>query len=214
LNNLQTLAGNWNRTYKLGISGALNVPVRAGRTYFIRVDDVYPTWHNPIIPPSNITLTLEPATNGPRAEILLSLLKQTRISHTLIPVPFSLVLMPDGSPVQDPAFRAQLYAGTNAATLSAVGPAQPFWDPTGLYPSGYLGVPWPVPVVLPNIKAYSPVFVQVRAWDSNAGGSFEAARAAGGLTGKSNVLRLIAGSKDSGAASLAGIRSFSLHTPN
>jgi len=100
-------------------------------------------------------------------------------------------------------------------SLHAVGPAQPFWIPIYYYPSIYTGgVPWPVPVILPDIKAYSPVVAQIRVWDSNAGASYEAAQAAGGLTGKSNAIRLIAGSEDAGPARLNGISTFKLHSPD
>jgi hypothetical protein len=212
LADLQTIANNFRRTYRLGISGAQTVPVHAHKTYFIRVDDLYPDSHEPGIPPSNITLTLEPGTNGPHGEILLSLLKNTRSG----PVPSSWILMPDGSPVQGADFRAQLYVGTNLMSLHAEGPAQPFWTPIWYYATPFYsgGVPWPVPVILPDIKAYSPVVAQVRAWDSSAGASYEAAQAAGGLTGKSNAIRLIAGSEDAGPAHLTGIRSFTLHGPD
>jgi hypothetical protein len=208
---LQPIATNIKRIYRLGISGAVTLPVHAHQTYFIRVDDFYPESHEPGIPPSNITLTLESATNGPRAEILLSLLRNSRSG----PVPFSWALMPDGSPVTGSNFLAQLYVGINLLSLHAVGPAQPFWIPIWYYPSPMYrgGVPWPVPVILPDVKAYSLVVAQVRVWDSNAGATYEAAQAAGGLTGKSNPIRLIAGSEDAGPARLTGIRSFKLRGP-
>jgi hypothetical protein len=210
LANLQTIASNFRRTYRLGISGALTVPVRAHTTYFIRVDDLYPDLHQPTIPPSNITLTLEPGTNAPHAEILLSLLKNSPAG----PIPFSRIFMPDGSPVNSLAFRAQLYVGTTATSLKPVGPAQPFRDPSSGYATYGAGVPWPIPVIIPNVKAYSPLFVQVRVWDSDTGASFETAQAAGGLTGKSKVLRIIAGSEDAGPARLTGIGNFKLHGPD
>jgi hypothetical protein len=209
--NLQPIATNFKRIYRLGISGALSVPVHARQTYFIRVDDFYPDSHELGIPPSSITLTLESATNGPRAEILLSLFKNSRFG----PVAFAGVLMPDGSPVKGPGFRAQLYVGTNLNSLHAEAPAQPFWIPIWDYPSpSYGGAPWPAPVILPDVKAYSPVVAQIRVWDSNAGATYEAAQAAGGLIGKSNAVRLIAGSEDAGPARLTGIKSFKLHGLN
>jgi hypothetical protein len=210
--NLQPIATNFKRIYRLGISGAVSVPVHARQTYFIRVDDFYPDSHELGIPPSNITLTLESATNGPRAEIHLSLFKNSRFG----PVAFAGILMPDGSPVKGPVFRAQLYVGTNLTSLHAEGPAQPFWIPIWDYPSPSYngGAPWPVPVILPDVKAYAPVVAQIRVWDSNAGATYEAAQAAGGLTGKSNAVRLIAGSEDAGPARLTGIKSFKLHGPN
>jgi len=198
---LQTIASNFKRTYQLGKSGALSVPVRAYQTYFIRVDDLYTDAD------TNITLTLEPGANGPNAEILFSLLKNSPTG----PVPFSRIFMPDGSPVNDSRFLAQLYVGGNEKSLKAVGTAQPFYRDYPIYGGG---VPWPVPVILPDVKAYSLVVVQVRAWDSWAGASFETAQAAGGLTGKSKVLRLMAGSEDAGPARLTGIGNFTLHGPN
>jgi hypothetical protein len=210
LTNLQPIASNFKRTYRLGISGAVTILVRAQRTYFIRVDNFYPDYDAPGIPPSNINLTLEPGTNGPHGEILLSLLKNSRSG----PVPFSWILMPNGSPVRGSNFLAQLYVGTNVMSLHAVGPTQPFWIPIWDHPFYSGGVPWPAPVILPDVKAYSLVVAQVRVWDSNAGGTYEAAQAAGGLTGKSNPVRLIAGSEDAGPAPLTGISSFKLHGPN
>jgi hypothetical protein len=213
LNNIRPIASNWQKAYRIGISGALRVPVRAGNTYFIRVDETSPNSHHPTVPESNITLSLEPAANAPRAELLLSLQNNPFTAHWERARPFASVLMPDGTPVYTAGFRAQLYLGTNSASLTAVGPAQPFDDPIYSLPDFYVGVPWPVPVILPDVKAYSPVFAQLRVWDSNAGNSYEAARAAGGLCGKSNVVRLIAGSEDAGPAPLTGLTSFKLHTP-
>lgn len=210
LNNLRPIASNWRKTYRFGVSGALRVPVRAGMAYFIRVDDTSPGSHNWTVPASDIMLSLEPAINRPRAELLLSLQRKNPHADDFPgSVASPRVLMPDGTPVSDPSFRAQLYVGTNESSLSPVGPAQPFRQ----YPSSYLGTPWPVPVILSNIKAHSRVFAQLRVWNIDDGDSYEAAKAASSLIGESKILKLIAGSEDSGPAALNGIDSFKLHTP-
>jgi hypothetical protein len=193
----------------MGITGSIRVPVRAGQTYYIRVDDTRPDFHIPFVPDTNITLSLGPASLGPRAELELGFYRSFARSQ----VPFARVFMPDGqTPVIGNNFHAQLYVGSTATNLSPVGGITGFMDSS--YPPSQAGAPWPIPVIIPAIRAHTRVFAQVRVWDFNLGNSYEAAQAAGGLIGESKVLRVITGSEDTGPAPLTGIRSFSLHGPN
>jgi hypothetical protein len=190
--------------------------VKAGKTIFIRVDDTNPYLHYPTLPASDIALSIEPVANGPQAELYLSFFKAPLLwPGNSAPKVAARVFMPDGqTPVAEDHFRAQLYVGQTTTDLVAVGPAQPFYTATLGHPAAMFGVPWPVPVVLPGIKAHTRVFAQVRVWDSNAGATYEAAQAAGGLFGESKVLNLITGSEDAGPAPLTGISNFKLHVPN
>lgn len=84
-------------------------------------------------------------------------------------------------------FLVQVYAGPTAEILRPVGPAIPFF--TGTF-AGYLrGVYREIPDVAPGQRVY----VQLRAWESAAGASYEEARAAGGKFGFSRVFQAIAG---------------------
>ena len=84
-------------------------------------------------------------------------------------------------------FLAQVYAGPSPEILRPVGPAIPFFTGTS---AGYLrGVYREIPDVAPGQRVY----VQLRAWESAAGGSYEEARAAGGKFGFSRVFQAIAG---------------------
>jgi hypothetical protein len=211
---LRRVADNSRKVYRGGVSGSLRVPVKSGKTYFIRVDDYVPAFCPPY-GPDFITLTLQPAAIKPRGELSLDLIGNTHRQESGISVPVARVFMPDGqSPVTGSNFRAQLYTGPTSTNLTAVGPAMPFYDSRCIFPTSVVGVPWPIAVILPDAKPFTRVFTQVRVWDFNLGNSYEAAQAAGGLIGKSKVLRVITGSEDAGPAPLTGIRSFSLHSPN
>jgi hypothetical protein len=213
ISKLSRIADNLAKTYRPGVSGALMVPVKAGKKYIIRVDDTCPYLHHPTAGLTNITLTLEPGTNRPHAEIYFSLFKSSKPGRD--PVPAARVFMPDGqTPVYSADFRAQLYVGNSATNLAAVGPAQPFYASPWGFPYYKSGVPWPVPIVLSDTKTFTRVFAQVRVWDSTAGATYEAAQAAGGLIGESKVLRVITGSEDAGPGPLTGISSFTLHGAN
>ncbi len=206
LTNLHRIADNSRKDHLMGIIGSVRVPVRTGQTYYIRVDDTQPQFHIPFVPDTNITLSLEPATFGPRAELELGLYQS--FAHSRCPM--AHVFMPDGrTPVAGNNFHVQLYVGPTATTLVPVGGITGFLSSPDR-PCG-AGAPWPIPVILPAIKAHTRVFAQLRVWDSNAGATYEAAQAAGGLIGESKVVRVITGSEDAGPAPLTGIRNFSLH---
>jgi choice-of-anchor C domain-containing protein len=110
-----------------------------------------------------------------------------------------------------PAFLAQLYAGVDAGGLVSVGPVVPFLQ--GLA-AGYVqrGAGENV-VTLPMIGPGGTAQVQVRAWESARGPSYEQAYRAGGKTGRSTVLTLVtggAGEPVSLPAPLLGLQSFRL----
>jgi hypothetical protein len=210
--NLRRIASNDKRTYLPGISGAVSLSVRAGRTYYIRADDLQ-TPASPGLqgtpigqPQADVVLTLEPAKTPLHGEIYLSLARGSTFA------PSARVYLPDGrTPVTGANFHAQLYVGTSPENLKAVGPQLPFYpgyieingqDLAGTFPA--------VPVLLPNTPAYSWVMAQVRVWDSSYGDSYQAAVANGGLCGASRVLRVRAGSEILGPAPLREISSFKL----
>ncbi|MBI5384903.1 MAG: immunoglobulin domain-containing protein [Verrucomicrobia bacterium] len=104
------------------------------------------------------------------------------------------------------AYLAQLYAGTNAETLAPVGAAVPFrtGSGAGLFTGG-----------IRFIAAVPPggmATVQVRAWESVAGPTFEQARAANGKAGVSDTftVRTGGGIPPVPPAWLLGLSSFSL----
>lgn len=82
------------------------------------------------------------------------------------------------------AFRAQLYAGATPGILRPVGASMTF--PVGTfagYPGGSAGFTRLIPDVPPGQTAY----LQIRAWESAAGNSYEQARASGGKYGFSDI---------------------------
>jgi hypothetical protein len=217
--NLNRIAKNDGRAYQNGLSGAVTIPVRAGRTYYIRVDDTSITPGSPVAPgtpiafspPPRFDLTIEPASTPPEGEIYASLLHPGASARTLASA--AKVYLPDGkTPVTGSSFHAQLYIGENPKTLFPAGPQQPFYDvgDTNI-PSSGLGTFEPAIVHTPRIPAYHSIYAQVRVWDSSYGDTYETASANGGLSGMSRGVRMITGSDITGPAALSGIASFRLH---
>jgi hypothetical protein len=86
------------------------------------------------------------------------------------PVPDAPVFNIDGTTrLSGPNFQAMLYAGPDAGNLAAVGAAVPFLAGEG---AGYfIGGSRAIPTVAPGATA----FIEVRAWDSTSGASWEVA---------------------------------------
>ncbi len=107
-------------------------------------------------------------------------------------------------------YLAQLYAGTNETTLVPIGAATPFrsGDLAGLFLGGTR-----------HISAVPPggiATVQVRAWDTVAGPTFEVASFAGGRAGASSVFTVHTGGgvPPVPPPPLLGLQSFSLQASN
>lgn len=106
-------------------------------------------------------------------------------------------------------YRAQLWAGLSSAELEPVGVPVEFR--TGLA-AGYFAEPGGT-LVIPQVPAGSVAFLQVRAWDTAYGGSYEVVLASGGPTGASPVFSVRTGGDGSPPtvpADLVGLQSFSL----
>jgi hypothetical protein len=99
---------------------------------------------------------------------------------------------------------AQLYAGPDLASLRPVGQPAPFQSG---FNAGYFV---PQMLTLGNVAPGSNSVVQVRAWDTAFGPSYEAARAMGGRFGKSTIFQIAAGGDGAQPANLQGLQSFSL----
>jgi hypothetical protein len=99
---------------------------------------------------------------------------------------------------------AQLYVGAELASLRPVGQPTPF---QGGYNAGFFV---PQTLTLGNVPPGSNAIVQVRAWDTAFGSSFEAARALGGRFGKSAIFQIVTGGNGAPPANLQGLQSFSL----
>jgi hypothetical protein len=228
LGDLRLIASNKDRVYVQGLSGAVRTQVKAGRTCFVRVSDTHVPLGVPMPPglppgfiseppPPEIILTIEPASNPLQGELDSSFFVTHLTRNKRKPlefVPGARVFLADGrTPVTGSNYRAQLYAGPGASRLEPVGSPQAFFTPDLVYvPLSWAGVIIPQPVFLTNVTAYHRVFAQVRVWDSNYGETYEAAAAAnGGQVGESAVLKLVAGSEETGPAPLSGLKSFRLH---
>jgi hypothetical protein len=86
------------------------------------------------------------------------------------------------------AYRAQLYAGATPGILRPVGTSMTFQNGTFAgYPGGSAGFTRQIPDVPPGQTAY----LQIRAWESAAGSSYEQARASGGKYGFSAIYEKI-----------------------
>ena len=109
-------------------------------------------------------------------------------------------------------FLAQLYYGTSPTESSLTpitDPPTPFRTGTG---AGYWNAGADSTRVLPVIAPNSVVYLQVRAWDSTFGATYDIAKAAGGVWGDSNVFTAIAGggSPPVAPANMTGLTSFTL----
>jgi NOL1/NOP2/fmu family ribosome biogenesis protein len=105
------------------------------------------------------------------------------------------------------AFVAQLYAGASADNLSPIGGAVSFFSGAGA--GHFSGGTRIIPTVTPGGVA----IVQVRVWASAWGSTYEAAWAAGGDTGVSEMFEVVTGgdgAPPSVPANLVGLKSFQL----
>jgi len=104
-------------------------------------------------------------------------------------------------------YMAQLYAGATAGALTAVGSPVPFR--TGAA-AGYVTSST---VVIPSVAPGAVAQIQMRAWATSAGATYEAALAASGGTGQSAILAITtggAGNPPSLPANLDGLASFAI----
>ena len=112
-----------------------------------------------------------------------------------------------GTKATGAAYMAQLYAGPSATTLAAIGAPVPFLTGTG---AGY----WRSgTAIIPTVAPGATASVQIRAWASAAGATYEQALAGSGATGQSITLSVVtggAGSPPSLPADLAGLTSFAI----
>lgn len=107
-------------------------------------------------------------------------------------------------------FLAQLYAGPEGGTLAPVGPAVPFR--TGAA-AGYWFPTLDAVRAIPSVPPGQTAFVQVRAWETGSGSTFEQTLASGGPVGASGILRIKTGgdgAPPSVPANLEGLGSFKL----
>ncbi len=101
------------------------------------------------------------------------------------------------------AYLAQVYAGLAPDSLRPVGIIQPFL--TGRL-AGYIHV------IVITVEALhgTVVYTQLRAWEARAGSSFEAAVAAGGKYGWSNIVPIVAVAPPGTPRDPIGLQSFCL----
>jgi hypothetical protein len=84
------------------------------------------------------------------------------------------------------SYLGQMYEGATPASLAAIGPALPF--PTGAA-AGYFPRQ---AIAVPGVAGPPAVYLQLRAWEASAGGTYDAAVSAGGKYGFSNIVPVIA----------------------
>lgn len=108
------------------------------------------------------------------------------------------------------AFLAQLYGGASAETLHAVGRPVPFGTDAR---AGYFDSDLSLIRAVPPVPLNGRAFVQVRAWETAAGETYEEAWLAGGKAGVSQILTVTTGGggiPPSLPANLVGLESFAL----
>ncbi|MGE3310358.1 MAG: SdrD B-like domain-containing protein [Limisphaerales bacterium] len=86
-------------------------------------------------------------------------------------------------------YRAQVYGGPSPASLIPCGTPAPFRTDAG---AGYVSAGT---VMIPTVLGGELAYVQIRAWDSQAGASFEEALAAKGSVGGSPVFMVMTGNR-------------------
>jgi len=112
-----------------------------------------------------------------------------------------------GARAEGPAYMAQLYAGASANSLAAVGAPLPFR--TGAA-AGY----WTATAVSINsVDATGNAFVQVRAWATAAGATYETALASGSGFGSSATLTIKPTVAPDVPPALVGLTSFFISGP-
>jgi len=103
-----------------------------------------------------------------------------------------------------PAYMAQLYAGATQAGLAPVGAALPFRTGTA---AGY----WTAEArTISTVDATGNAFVQVRAWATASGATYEAASATGSGFGASGILTIKPTAAPDVPATLTGLTSFAI----
>jgi len=117
------------------------------------------------------------------------------------------------STAADGTYVGQLYAGNPGGALTAVGTAVPFRTGSG---QGYITAGGKVAV--PGIAGGSTASIELRAWKSSLGSTYEAALAAGGGNdvGKSSPISIVlggGGTPPAPDANLAGLTGFVIPVP-
>jgi hypothetical protein len=102
------------------------------------------------------------------------------------------------------AYLAQVYAGLAPDSLRPVGIVQPFRTGTA---AGYIPG---IVITVPGALGGTVVYAQLRAWEARAGRSYEAAVAAGGKYGFSNIVPIVAVMAPGTPNDPVGLQSFCL----
>lgn len=117
----------------------------------------------------------------------------------------------DGTtPVAGAAFLAQLYAGPTADSLAPIGAALAFRTGAG---AGFVATAAGTSRTIGTVAAGAVATIQVRAWEAASGATYEAALAAGGKTGFSNIITVTTGGGGEPPATpsnLVGLTGFNL----
>jgi hypothetical protein len=110
-----------------------------------------------------------------------------------------------GPKADGPAYMVQLYAGATQTALTAVGSPLPFR--TGAAAGNWFATAVTINNVDPVSKA---AFVQVRAWATSAGATYEAALASGSGFGFGNITSVTPTVAPAVPADLTGLQSFAI----
>lgn len=103
-------------------------------------------------------------------------------------------------------FSAQMYWGTTADSLAPIDPIQAFRTDVAAA-AGYINS---VQISLPGTAAGQTVFVQMRAWATAQGASWEAAQASGTGYGQSDVIQVALVEAPTLPNQMVGLNSFAL----
>jgi hypothetical protein len=115
------------------------------------------------------------------------------------------VLDQEGAPATNFNFRAQFYLGKSLSVLGPVGNSLRISIESPLAPDTPAGIVTEGFWRIPDLQAGQEFVVQLRAWDSFYGSTYESARKNGGAFGRSKIISLRAGSEMTGFAVLEGL---------
>jgi hypothetical protein len=211
---LTRVAHNDCRTFLPPLRGFVPLHAVAGVDYIIRLSDPATSglglFGFSIPAPRNHTLSIENLDDPMPGLVFTSTVLGTPNHNTgqIDWHTYARVLLADGTPATNFNYRAQFYAGETLSQLRPLSPAVYIFQQPGT------GVPGSISAGLTNtpVPAGQNFCIQLRAWDSDFGLSYEAARANGGLIGRTPILEVLAGSELTGPTTLTNLSDIRLIT--
>jgi hypothetical protein len=211
---LTRVAHNDDRTFLPPLRGFVPLHAVAGVDYIIRLSDPATSglglFGFSVPAPRHHTLSIENLDDPMPGLVFTSTVLGTPNHNTgqIDWHTYARVLLADGSPATNFNYRAQFYAGESLSQLRPLSPAVYIFQQPGT------GAPGALSAGLTNtpVPAGQNFCIQLRAWDSNFGSTYETARAHGGHIGRSPIFEVLAGSELTGPTTLTNLSDIRLVT--